>query len=387
MKRVLYIWQAGYPWDVRVEKICTTLQDAGFEVILLARWKPEQSQEEVINGMTVIRVGYQLPTIASTPISHNPVWQKAINSAIDMFRPHIVMPREILLAQAAAKAAQKHGIPVVMDMAEHYPAIMRSWKKYKKNWFIKHLVHNIQIPDAIEKSSVQLMDGILTVCNESSARIAAQYLYPLHNLQVVKNTPTLQAYNSTPRSFSQSKFIQFAHHGFMTPPRNLELFVEGFSQALPYVPNIRLALAGTGESDYDITQSIRLYRVQKYVILSGAYQHKDLPSLYHQTDIGILPYKQDPHINTTIPNKLFDYMAFGIPVLVSEAKPMKRIVEETGAGIAVDCSTPQSIAHGIQTMLQQDIAQMSINGIRAFREKYNWQEDTKALLKFLEAYV
>ena len=42
MPKILYIWQGGFPWDVRAEKICLELISRGCEATLLARWVPGQ---------------------------------------------------------------------------------------------------------------------------------------------------------------------------------------------------------------------------------------------------------------------------------------------------------------------------------------------------------
>lgn len=386
MKRILYIWQAGYPWDVRVEKICHSLRDEGLEVIILARWKPNQPQQEIINNITIIRVGYQLPALASLPISHNPLWQKAIHRTIEKFRPNIVIPREILLAETAAKSARKYGIPVIMDMAEHYPAAMREWKKYTTTVLGRFCVQTIKIPDMLERRSVQLMDGIITVCEENSDRLAQEYGYPLTSTQVVNNTPHLSILQTTQKE-RHSPPLYFAHHGYMTAERGLDTLVEGMARLFPSYPPLQLTLAGEGEMLPLLQQLIQTLNITAHVHTPGGYEHTNLPQLYQQTDVGILPYWNTEFRNHTIPNKLFDYMAFGIPIIVSEARPMKRIVEETGVGIAADCSTPQGIANSIEIMLQQDMAVMSKNGIKAFQEKYNWERDKELLVGFLSSYM
>lgn len=386
MKRILYIWQAGYPWDVRVEKICNTLRDEGCEVTILARWKPGQLQQETLHNITIVRVGYQLPSIASLPISHNPVWQKAINTTVDRIRPHMIIPREILLAEAAAKSAKKYSIPVIMDMAEHYPAAMREWKKYTATALGRLLVQTIKVPDILEKRSVHLMDGIMTVCQENSDRLLREYGYPFMNTQVVNNTPSLyMSQIEHKRTLSSPR--HFAHHGYITAERGLDTLVQGIALLLPSYPLLQLTLAGEGETLQALQQLVRTLSLSAHVHTPGGYKHENVQQMYQQTDVGVLPYWDTEFRNHTIPNKLFDYMAFGIPVIVSKAQPMKRIVEETGAGIAADCSTPQGIATGIEVMLQQDMAAMSKNGIKAFQEKYNWENDTKTLLQFLQNYT
>src|SRR4051794_2190264 len=85
-KRVLYVWQAPYPWDIRVEKICAGLARAGYEVQILARRGNETDAVAAINGFTVHRVGPG-PGIRrlrplSLPMPGNPLWAAALKKRI-----------------------------------------------------------------------------------------------------------------------------------------------------------------------------------------------------------------------------------------------------------------------------------------------------------------
>jgi glycosyltransferase involved in cell wall biosynthesis len=386
MKRILYIWQAGYPWDVRVEKICLALRDNGFDVTLMARWKPGQAEKESIDGIHVIRVGYGLPSQASIPLSANPLWYKAIYQTVRELRPSIIIPREILLTEAAARAARELHIPVIMDMAEHYPAAIREWKKYTGNPLLRFLVQTAKIPDYIEKKAVRASDGIITVCQENSDRLAVQYTYPVENLQVVNNTPSRALFNNFALSENPQP-TRFAHHGFLTEERGLSTFLRGFSLAKNKYPSIELTLAGDGESYNELQSLVKDLKLADSVTLSGSYSYKDVLPMYEKTDIGVLPYRNDVFRNHSIPNKLFDYMACGKPLLVSQTKPTRRIVEETRAGIAVDCSQPETIAQGISNLLESDTISMGRNGRKAFLEQYNWEYDTAQLVQFIYRYL
>ena len=99
-----------------------------------------------------------------------------------------------------------------------------------------------------------------------------------------------------------------------------------------------------------------------------------------------MPYKNDEFINTTISNKMFDYMAMGKPMITSLAKPMQRIIKETQTGISVDCDSPKAIAEAILSIKELDIQNMSRNGIIFAKQKYNWQNDFANLASYIERF-
>ncbi|MCK5742621.1 MAG: hypothetical protein KAH48_10415, partial [Chlorobi bacterium] len=59
MAKILYIWKGAYPWDVRTQKVCSALTNAGHEVYILARWTGEELERETVDGFHIIRVGYK----------------------------------------------------------------------------------------------------------------------------------------------------------------------------------------------------------------------------------------------------------------------------------------------------------------------------------------
>ena len=94
----------------------------------------------------------------------------------------------------------------------------------------------------------------------------------------------------------------------------------------------------------------------------------------------------DDSIDHTIGNKIFDYFACGKPVIVSPAVPLRRVVEETGAGLLLRDSTPEAIAEGLGRAMSIDLAPLAERGLAAARARYNWENDNGAMLDFLARY-
>ena len=61
--------------------------------------------------------------------------------------------------------------------------------------------------------------------------------------------------------------------------------------------------------------------------------HHELLKALEEQHIGIIPHDNSDYIKYTIPNKIFDYMAHSLPIIVPSVKPLKRVVEETSSGL------------------------------------------------------
>jgi glycosyltransferase involved in cell wall biosynthesis len=383
MHRVLYVYQAVYPWEVRVEKIARALRDAGCEVTVLARWFKGQPVEEEYRGVRVVRVGAGLPRWASLPVPINPVWYAAIAREVRGWKPDLVLAREILLAEPAGRVCRRHGLPLVIDMAEHYPASMRAWKKYRRNPLLRFLVFHARLPDRVERRSLRWADGVITVCEEQNQRLHEAFGYPWHRMAVVGNTPELGSFAGVRKGVSDPPRV-FAYHGHMTAQRGLANLVQGFILAARRDAELRLLLAGGGESYEELVTLARASDVADRIRFTGPYRFEQLGELYGEADVGLVLQPADESCDHTIPNKLYDYLACGKPVLVSPARPLRRVVEQTRAGLALDSCEPEVIANGIQRLRGLDLRELSENGLRAARERYHWDHDTGVLLRFLQ---
>jgi glycosyltransferase involved in cell wall biosynthesis len=386
MKKILYIWKGSYPWDIRVEKVCKSLLKENYEVYLLSRWFDGQKERETINGINIIRAGFDLDSKYSVPLPYNPIWKKVIDNTIDEIQPDLVIPREIMLAEPSATSARKRDIPVIMDMAENYPAAMKDWKKYNKTFISKLLVHWLDFPERIEKKAVKLMDGIITVCDEQNARLINDFNYDYKKLQVVHNTPEKDLFKDYSKKDKTENFV-FGHHGFTTAEKSLIKFVNGFLIALEHDNTLKLKIAGDGESNDDLRKIVQSSKFKDSVEFTGSYEYNEMSKLIGSFDIGVIPYQISNFNNNTIHNKIFDFFALGIPVLVSETLPFLRLINETKAGITCNCENEESIAKSIISMKDMDLHSFSFAGRKAFEEKYNWEVDSAKMMKFIESYL
>ncbi len=383
MKKILYIWDKAYPWDVRAEKVCETLAEYGYEVHLLARWREGQPQTEIVRGVIVHRVAYKLNRILRFPFPKNPIWKKGIDSAIREIKPDIIIVREIKLGIPSGKSAKKHNVPIVMDMAENYPAAMRDWKEYNSNFINRFFVHTYKLPDKIESQCMKYMDGIITVCDEQIIRLNEQYNYPSEKCVVVHNTPIknwLQA-----KEMPERKNLIFMHHGYLTAEKDVSMFLKGFLMACEERSDISFVLAGDGHCIENLKEIASQSEYGAKVDFLGEYSHKDLAKIIADSHIGVIPYQISDFNQYTIHNKIFDYFAIGRPVIVSENRPSIRMINESDAGWIVDCEKPESIKEAILNIASTDITSKTKAALKASK-KYTWDNDFQTLVNFIERY-
>jgi glycosyltransferase involved in cell wall biosynthesis len=374
-RRALYIRQAPYPWDVRAEKICKALQAHGYEVEILARRGKGQPAEGESNGIRIHRVGPERPRAASLPVPGNPLWQGTLARRIRAFRPDILIARDIPVAPFARIAAHRFGIPWVIDMAEHYPAAMRSWKKYDDNLILRTAVNTLRIPDRIERRAV---------LEEQKSRLVDAYGVAPDRIVTVMNTPERDAFADVGPAARNRSTWRFGYHGFAGRDRDLMTLMRGFDLAVSSGLSVTLEIAGGGEALDELRAEATRLANGSRITFRGAFAPSETKQLYSEVDFGIVPCQVNPFTQCTVANKFFDYAACGRPFIFTATRPTERLMEIMRCGMCYEGGNPESVAAAISRIVEANYDELARNGLDAIRDKFNWECDAARMLAFLD---
>ena len=86
--------------------------------------------------------------------------------------------------------------------------------------------------------------------------------------------------------------------------------------------------------------------------------------------------------HTSLPNKLFEYIMAGVPVIGSDSPEIGRIVKETGVGVACDPADPDAIAEAARGILADK--QRFVDATKVAASQYNWTVESQKLIKLYE---
>jgi len=102
--------------------------------------------------------------------------------------------------------------------------------------------------------------------------------------------------------------------------------------------------------------------------------------------IGLAVLKNVPNYVESFPGKMFEYMSFGVPVVVSNFPLYREIVDRIGCGICVDPESPDELADAIEWLLThpQEALLMGKRGKAAVENEYNWDKEFEKLLDFYD---
>jgi glycosyltransferase involved in cell wall biosynthesis len=390
------VWDADYPWDVRVEKVAASL-GLEHEVHLVSRNSNRRPTYELREGLHIHRlpVASWLPPRLNAglgfPAFFNPMWLHAIWSTTRRQRARAIVVRDLPLALTAVLVGRILRVPVMLDMAENYPAMIQDVWDAGRARFGDRVVRNPRIIGLVERFAVRLADHIIVVVDESRDRLARMGV-PASKMTVVMNTPSLARAPELPpasegrRAARHPDELVIAYLGLLEVPRGLGTAIQAMREVRRRLPRARLMVIGSGRDAAHFEDEARRVGVTDRVDFLGWRDYRDALADLSRCDVGLVPHHATASWQTTIPNKLFDYMSLGKPVIVSNARPTERIVTEERCGLVFADQDPAALAEAIVAMGDPAVREAcGRRGREAIVRRYNWEADERRLLAAVRA--
>ena len=351
--RICHVFQDDYPWDVRVEKISVSLAEAGHPTVIVSRNRRGLPRRQTLRAnLDVVRLPIGLTaldrTIANFPAFFSPWWLNAIVQTVRRERSELILVRDLPLAPTAVWAGRLTGTPVVMDMAENYPAMLQATADFGQPSAIDRIVRNPDWLRKLERWIMPQLDGVFTVSDASRRRVV-QLTNGAVPVWVVGNVPRLETLDAVVPSALADRLRAHAglvllYVGGMDAKRGLDDLVRSLALIKLSEPNVLAVIVGKGTMEPKLRAIARELAVEENLLLTGWVDSREVPALLEAADIGVIPHLLTEHTDTTIPNKIFDYMAKELPVVVTHCTTLREIVESTGCGRVCRDRDPASLA-------------------------------------------
>jgi len=145
--------------------------------------------------------------------------------------------------------------------------------------------------------------------------------------------------------------------------------------------DVMLAVRGYGQIETELRQIGKPFRNCRF----------DPPVLQSQliwaaslADVGIVSYiPVNANNYFASPNKLFEYIQAGLPVVASDLPFLRKIVAENNIGYLFDPRDPRSIADAINTATTEDTLRLLRANVRKIKDRYSWEEEQGKLVAII----
>jgi len=336
-------------------KECMGLASNGFSVSLIAFG--DESFEEIRDCVRLISLNVPVKNRLQRLIKRSKaVYQRALQENADIYHFH---DPELLPVGLRLK---KKGKKVVYDSHEDLPR--QIFHKEYIPVFIKNQISMIVEP--IENYYVRRLDAVITVTDH----IAKRFSKIAKKVIVCANYASLKEFDVVTEWGNNRDSICYV--GGISKLRGILELIDASKKV-----GVSLELAGRFESKSLENQIIKVENVN----YNGFVNRNEIKPILSHCFAGVITFLPAPNHNFACPNKLFEYMASGIPVIASNFKDWKPIVEGNNAGLCVDPKNIESISNAILYLKNNPkiAQQMGQNGRNAFEVNYNWQIEEKKL--------
>lgn len=345
--------------DQRVQKVCNSLQNNGYEVLLVGR---KLKDSPPLRTMPFQQKRFKLP------FQKGPLFYASYNIYLFFYllfqRFDLLIANDLDTLPANFLISKIRSKSIVYDSHEFFTEVpeLLEREKVKKAWLF------------IEKLILPKLEYAYTVSN----RIAEAY-YELYGIRmrIVRNFPLLQRPMHT---IKQEK--QIIYQGALNEGRGLELLID----SMCYLPDFKLKIAGSGDLESDLKRKVSENKLEDRVQFLGRLEPNKLREHTAQSALGVsLEEMKGLSYQYALPNKLFDYLQAGTPIIYADLLEVKELLKSYNVGELLKSRKPKEFAAQLEEFLSNpDYSFRRKEAIRA-AEKFCWEKEEQVLLNVFKS--
>lgn len=360
MNKICHVTSAHLRYDIRIfEKECVSLAKKGYDIFLVVN---DNLSDEIKDGVHIVSTGFQPTTRKERMVdSMKYIWEKI--KAIDADIYHFHDPELMQLF----KKTRRLGKQVIFDAHEDTQEQIMD-----KKWIPVCFRKGVSILFAkYQKSVLKECNALVTV----TPKMVEKLQKVNNNVHMITNYPIIEEKSVMPRQKYQEDYVFFA--GGIGPQWCHEKIIE----ALEKTKGIKYRLAGPIEENYK--KLLERTSGWKSVDYLGRIPHSEVEKEYRGAIAGmaINECRQIKGEGTLGNTKLFEVMAAGVPVICTNYRLWKEIINQYNCGICVNSENVDEIAEAIVYIKEHPVEAeiMGKQGRKAIEEQYNWKTQERVL--------
>lgn len=378
--------------DTRVLNECRILSLGGNEIHILCPISKSHPAFEVYNNLHIHRLKIKpkikniLFALNNTLQLYNLLWKRAIRIFIRENNIETLHVHDLYLSKAAFYSLKNFNIQFTLDLHENYPAAVKGYK-----WMYEFPYKYIVRPGKwtkLERKYLKYPKNIIVLSETFMNNLLKKYEFLKKTQFVVyPNVPDLNEFDSYKIDENilpkRNDFVLF-YFGTISERRGIFTAIEALKQIKNTIPSIKLLLIGP----VDKLEKNRFYKtiedpaIQNNIIYYAWKDISYLPSYILTSDICLSPIVKNDQHESGVANKVFQYMLFERPLIVSDCEPQEKIVTDENCGLVFTSENSHDLAEKIIKLYQDNVLRekMGENGKKAIDEKFNTQIAGKNLL-------
>jgi glycosyltransferase involved in cell wall biosynthesis len=389
----------GFFGDVRVQNEVMALSKAGHEVFVLCFNFEDKKKFKKYFNSTIIYL--RVPQLFKNKVKfisnsifdfYSLFWAFHTVSFIKKYRIEVIHAHDLYMGRPVLLANKFFNLKTVIDLHENYPSavISYSWAQSflgkifvsKERWLKR------------EKKYLPKFSRIIVLSedfkNELVGRIPE---LRLNNFILFPNYPDkdeLLTYKVNTKIIEKNNDFIVFYFGGVAVRRGIFTLINALKKLIKTHKKIKLLIIGpVDKADTNLFYTQMNDSLIKENILY--YEWKDIslfPSYLHISNVCVSPLIKNAQHESGIANKVFQYMLFGKPVIVSNCKPQQDVILKENSGLVFESENAEDLAEQILKLYNDEslCKKMGENGKRAVLAKYNLEKSSENLINNYELF-
>ncbi len=358
--------------DQRVRKVCMSLHAMGFDILLVGRqMKHSPAMDDRPYAVKRMRLLFEKGPLFYVEFQWRLfllfLFQKdvslLVSNDLDTLLPNFLISR------------LKH-IPMVYDSHEYFTGVPELEHHCVKQWLWKQL----------EAFIFPKLKDVFTVNDSIAGLFEKQYgIHP----KVIRNVPPVW---KSDKKLSREKLGLPVNKKILILQGsgiNIQRGAEEMVEAMQWVHEAILLIVGGGDVLTILKEMVQKLHLEKEVIFISRQPYDKLMQYTAVADLGLsLDKPLSTNYRLSLPNKLFDYLNAGIPVLASPLAEIKKVIEKYDVGDFIPNHHPKEMATKInEIFLHEDWLSRWKNNTQKASAELNWEKESKILMEVYKKYV
>ncbi len=338
--RIGMILDKTFPPDPRVENEAVELIKAGNKVFLFCLHYTNENDETDANGIQIKRyksntLEYKFSALTYTVPVYSWLMKQKISHFIKHNKIEALHIHDMRIAQATFWANKTFKLKTVLDLHDNFPEIMKFYphlQKFPGKYLIspKNWKHK-------EEQFIKKATKVITVSNEFVNEIIERTSVEKTKVELVPNTIRKSFYEDYTLD---EKIIEKYKNDFVVLylgdtnlRRGLQTAIRASKVLKNQITNYKLVIVGSNTTDIKLKQEIEENNLNDCVIMEGWQDVSLFQSYIKASAVCISPLHRNIQHDVAYANKLFQYMSFAKPLLVSNATAQKNLIQKVKAGL------------------------------------------------------
>src|SRR4030095_8655950 len=318
--RVAMVAYTFYDGDNRVMRYAETLAKRGDHVDVFALRAAEQAAEEDLNGVSLHRLQGRLLNEKGVPsyawrlaqFFMRALYQVSLNdlrAKYDLIHVHSV-PDFLVVTTLLPRL---RGTPVILDIHDILPEFYASkFGSSPDSRVFKVLL-------GVERYSARFASHVIIANHIWKERLLSRSVTP-EKCTVVLNSPDRSIFTRSAGPVRNGNRITLLYPGSLNWHQGLEIAIRAFARIVDKVPNADLVIYGDGPSKDELIRLANDLGLGNRVQMPAGRPLREIAKTIESADIGIVPKRKDSFGNEAFSTKILEFMAMGVPVIVSDTK-------------------------------------------------------------------